>query len=209
MQLDQPERGFAYSYDAPLDMRMDPTSGQSAADLVNGATPQELARILRDYGDERFARRIARAIELEREREPFTRTERLADVVRTAIPAATRRTGGHPAKRTFQALRIAVNDELGMLDRGLDAALALTRPGGRIAVIAFHSLEDRMVKRRFESWVGRCVCPPGLPVCGCGVHSKVELLTRKAVRASEEEQARNPRAASALLRAVRVREHAA
>ena len=203
MQLDQPARGFAYSYDAPLDMRMDQSSGRTARDVLADAPEHELERILRQYGEERFARRIAHAIVQRRGDAPLERTAELAELVRRAVPAATRRKGGHPAKRTFQALRIEVNDELGMLDRGLDAAFELLKPGGRLLVISFHSLEDRMVKRRIEKWRGHCTCPPGLPVCGCGWVSLVEPLTRGAVQASADEAAENPRAVSARLRAVR------
>jgi 16S rRNA (cytosine1402-N4)-methyltransferase len=200
MQLDQPERGFAYSYDAPLDMRMDQSGGDSAADLLNACPEAELVRILREYGEERFARRIARSIVQRRAEQPFARTGQLVDVVRASIPARAREKGGHPAKRTFQALRVAVNDELGMLDRGLDAALELLEPGGRLLVISFHSLEDRIVKQRFESWTGKCTCPPGLPVCRCGAVAKVSVPHRRGYVAGPEELAENPRAASARLR---------
>jgi 16S rRNA (cytosine1402-N4)-methyltransferase len=201
MQIDQPERGFSYATDAPLDMRMDPRHGASAADLVNGADAGELERWLRDYGDEKFARRIAQRIVERRVDTPFERTADFADVVRGAIPAGERhKRRGDPAKRTFQALRIAVNDELGMLDRALDAALDLLAPDGRLAVISFHSLEDRMVKQRFVAWEGRCTCPPGIPVCGCGAKQVARTLTKRAVAASDAELAVNPRASSAKLR---------
>ena len=209
MQLDQPERGFAYSYDAPLDMRMDPGSPGTAADLVNEAPEAELTRILREYGEERYARRIARAIVARRAERPFERTADLVDVIRGAVPAPARFGHGHPAKRTFQALRIAVNAELEMLDEGLDAALALLRPGGRLVVISFHSLEDRMVKRRFEHWASDCICPPGLPICACDKQAEVVPLTRKPVEADLAEVEANPRAASAKVRAVRKLEVAA
>jgi 16S rRNA (cytosine1402-N4)-methyltransferase len=206
LQLDLRERGFAYSYDAPLDMRMDSSRGPTAADVVNTYPAAELARILRDYGEERFARRIADRIVAEREKEPFTTTARLSELVRDAIPAATRRTGGHPAKRTFQALRIAVNDELAVLERALPAAVAATALAGRIAVLSYHSLEDRLVKRVFAS-ASESAAPPGLPVVPEQYQPKFRLLTRGAEPPSEAETAENPRAASAKLRAAeRVRE---
>jgi 16S rRNA (cytosine1402-N4)-methyltransferase len=204
MQLDQPERGFSYAHDAPLDMRMDPSAGASAADLVAELDAPDIERILREFGEERHARRIARGIVRRRESGPITRTGELVDVVLGSIPVAARHApGGHPARRTFQALRIAVNDELAMLDEGLDAALELLAPGGRLVVLSFHSLEDRIVKRRIEAWAGRCTCPPGLPVCGCGAVRRAEPLTRKALRPTPEEVAANPRAASTRLRAAR------
>jgi 16S rRNA (cytosine1402-N4)-methyltransferase len=205
-QLDEADRGFAYAQDAPLDMRMDQTGGRTAADIVNGYPAAELARVLREYGEERFARRIADAIISERSREPINSTARLSAIVRDAIPAATRRTGGNPAKRTFQALRIEVNDELGTLRRALPAALGLLAVGGRIAVLAYHSLEDRIVKREL---VDRATdqTPPGLPV-SIGA-PELRLLTRGAERPGEAEVAGNPRAASARLRAAeRTREAA-
>ena len=206
LQLDMRERGFAYSYDAPLDMRMDSSRGITAAEIVNTYPAADIARILRDYGEERFARRIADKIVAEREREPFTTTARLSDLVRDAIPAATRRTGGHPAKRTFQALRIAVNDELPVLERALPAAVAATGLGGRIAVLSYHSLEDRLVKRAFAK-ASESAAPPGLPVVPEQYQPKFRLLTRGAEPPTEAEIAENPRAASAKLRgAERVRE---
>ncbi|MEY9929545.1 16S rRNA (cytosine1402-N4)-methyltransferase [Catenulispora sp. GP43] len=206
LQLDMRERGFAYSYDAPLDMRMDSSRGITAAEIVNTYPAADIARILRDYGEERFARRIADNIVAEREREPFTTTARLSDLVRDSIPAATRRTGGHPAKRTFQALRIAVNDELPVLERALPAAVAATGLGGRIAVLSYHSLEDRLVKRVFAK-ASESAAPPGLPVVPEQYQPKFRLLTRGAEPPTEAEIAENPRAASAKLRAAeRVRE---
>jgi 16S rRNA (cytosine1402-N4)-methyltransferase len=206
LQLDMRERGFAYSYDAPLDMRMDSSRGITAAEIVNTYPAADIARILRDYGEERFARRIADKIVAERDREPFTTTARLSDLVRDAIPAATRRTGGHPAKRTFQALRIAVNDELPVLERALPAAVAATGLGGRIAVLSYHSLEDRLVKRAFAK-ASESAAPPGLPVVPEQYQPKFRLLTRGAEPPTEAEIAENPRAASAKLRgAERVRE---
>jgi 16S rRNA (cytosine1402-N4)-methyltransferase len=199
-QLDDPRRGFAYSYDAPLDMRMDTAGPLTAADVVNTYPADRLARLLRDYGEERFARRIADALVRERGQAPFTSTLRLAQVVRDSIPAPARRTGGNPAKRTFQALRIEVNGELEALHRALPAALDAMAVGGRIAVLAYHSLEDRAVKRAL---VGRAAdtTPPGLPVPLPGSRPQFRLLTRGAERPGEQEVAENPRAASARLRA--------
>lgn len=208
MHIDEAARGFSYMQDGPLDMRMDPTVGESAAALLATWDSSQLERALREYGEEPNARRIARAICREREHATIERTSHLVDVIERAIPARDRLKTGHSARRTFQALRIAVNDELGMLDRGLESALRVLAPGGRLLVISFHSLEDRMVKRRFADWRGRCTCPPGLPVCACGAHALVDSLTRKAVVASARETAMNPRAASARLRAVMKRESA-
>jgi len=207
-QLDDPERGFAYALDAPLDMRMDRSQDRTAADVVNGYPPAELARILRDYGEERFARRIAGAVARERATAPITSTQRLSAIVKDAIPAATRRTGGNPAKRTFQALRIEVNDELGTLRRALPAALDLLAVGGRVVVLAYHSLEDRIVKREL---VRRSTdqTPPGLPVPADAAAPQFRLLTRGAERPDSEEVTANPRAASARLRAAeRIRQAA-
>ncbi|MCU1669750.1 MAG: mraW [Blastococcus sp.] len=200
LQLDRPDRGFSYSADAPLDMRMDPTAPRTAADVVNTYSPGELARVLRVYGEERFASRIAKAIDRERARAPFTRTGRLAELVRDSIPAATRRTGGHPAKRTFQALRIEVNDELGALTRALPAAIDALAVGGRIAVITFHSLEDRIVKQTLAAGALDRT-PPELPVPLPEHGPVLRLLTRGGEAASESETAANPRAASARVRA--------
>ncbi len=200
LQLDRPDRGFSYAADAPLDMRMDPSAPRTAADVVNTYPAADLARVLRVYGEERFATRIAQAIARERERAPFTHTERLAHLVRDSIPAATRRTGGHPAKRTFQALRIEVNDELGVLERALPAALDALAVGGRIAVITFHSLEDRIVKQTLAAGaVDRT--PPGLPVPLPELGPTLRLLTRGGEAPSDAEVAANPRAASARVRA--------
>ena len=197
-QLDRAERGFSYRHDGPLDMRMDRTSGTSALDLVATASEAELARLLADYGDERFAGRVARAIVAAR---PVTTTGRLAEVVREAIPAATRRSGGHPARRTFQALRIAVNDELGQLPGALDELIDRLVPGGRIAVISYHSGEDRIVKYRLRrAATGDCGCPPELP-CVCGARPTLRLLWRGGRRPTETEIASNRRAESAHLRA--------
>jgi 16S rRNA (cytosine1402-N4)-methyltransferase len=200
LQLDRPDRGFSYSADAPLDMRMDPDGPRTAADVVNTYSSGDLTRVLRVYGEERFASRIAAAITRERDREPFTRTARLAELVRDAIPAATRRTGGHPAKRTFQALRIEVNDELGVLERALPAALDALAVGGRIAVITFHSLEDRIVKQTFAAGAADRT-PPGMPVPLPELAPVLRLLTRGGEAPSDAETAANPRAASARIRA--------
>ena len=208
LQLDEADRGFAYAQDAPLDMRMDPTTGQTAADVVNGYDGRALARVLREYGDERFASRIADAVVRERAREPFTGTARLAELVRTAIPAATRRTGGHPAKRTFQALRIEVNDELGVLRRALPAAVDALSVGGRIVVMSYQSLEDKVVKAELVHRSTTDV-PVDLPFVPEGSSPELRLLVRGAEQASEQEVAANPRAASVRLRAAeRLREAA-
>ena len=200
MQIDRPERGFSYAADAPLDMRMDASAPRSARDVVNEAGERELADIFRRYGEERFSRQIARAIVRRRAEQPFERTGDLVEVVRSAIPAPRRFGDGHPAKRVFQALRIVVNEELESLEQALPAALRLLRPGGRIAVISFHSLEDRIVKRFFAAEARGCTCPPDLPVCVCGKEPSLRLATRKAIRPSPAETAENPRAASARLR---------
>jgi 16S rRNA (cytosine1402-N4)-methyltransferase len=201
MQIDRPERGFSYAADAPLDMRMDASASRSARDVVNEADERELADIFRRYGEERFSRQIARAIVRRRAERPFERTTDLVEVVRGAIPAPRRFGDGHPAKRVFQALRIVVNEELESLEEALPVALSLLRPGGRLAVISFHSLEDRIVKRFLAGQARGCTCPPDLPVCVCGKEPTLRLLTRKAVRPSPAETAENPRAASARLRA--------
>ena len=201
MQLDRPERGFSYATDAPLDMRMDPSQDESAAELVNEASERELQTIFRRYGEERYARQIARAIVRRRRSRPFERTSELVETIKASIPAPARFGEGHPARRVFQALRIAVNDELGQLEEALPAAIEMLRPGGRIAVISFHSLEDRIVKHTFRQEERGCTCPPDFPVCVCGRQPVVRVLTRKAVRPSARETAQNPRAASARLRA--------
>ena len=208
MQLDADERGFSYSRDTDLDMRMDPTTGITAGELVNTYSVADLSRVLSEYGEERFARRIAKAIEREREATPLTSSVRLAELVRDAVPAATRRTGGHPAKRTFQALRIAVNDELGALERAMPAAVTALNLGGRLVVLAYQSLEDRIVKRTFAAGAAS-TAPPDLPVVPESSQPRLRLLTRGAEQASEAEIEANPRAASVRLRAVeRVREAA-
>ncbi|MEP6697120.1 MAG: 16S rRNA (cytosine(1402)-N(4))-methyltransferase RsmH [Pseudonocardiales bacterium] len=200
LQIDDAARGFSYAHDAPLDMRMDPTAGRTAAEVVNGYPLAELARILGEYGEERFASRVAAAIVRERERAPLTSSSRLADLVRDAIPAAARRTGGHPAKRAFQALRIEVNGELDALRAALPAAIGHLRTGGRIVVLSYHSLEDRIVKRALAAAAANRT-PPGLPVVLPGTEPILRLLTRGAEQPGEDEIAGNPRAASARLRA--------
>lgn len=200
-QLDIPERGFSYNEDAPLDMRMNSGNNTTtAAEVVNTRNEADLTRILRVYGDERYASRIAREIVRRREEHPILTTFQLVDVVKAAIPAAARRHGGHPARRTFQALRIEVNHELDVLDRGLRAAIRWANPGGRICVISYHSLEDRIVKHVFTELSRGCTCPPDLPVCVCGNVPIVEVRTRRPLVASDEEVAANPRSRSALMR---------
>jgi 16S rRNA (cytosine1402-N4)-methyltransferase len=201
MQLDRPERGFSYATDAPLDMRMDPSAELSARELVNGTEEAELATIFRRYGEERYARQIARAIVRRRAEAPIELTGDLVEIVKRAIPTPARFGDGHPAKRVFQALRIAVNDELRALEEALPAAVRMLRPGGRVAVISFHSLEDRIVKRFFRDQARGCICPPELPICTCGHEPVLRELTRKPVRPAAVELERNPRAASAKLRA--------
>jgi 16S rRNA (cytosine1402-N4)-methyltransferase len=196
-QLDAPDRGFSYRTRGPLDMRLGPDAATPASELVNAAAETELRDIIFRYGEERFARRIAAAIVAAR---PIEDTTRLAEVVADAVPAPARRRG-HPARRTFQALRIAINDELEALRRGLDAAIDALRPGGRIVVISYHSLEDRIVKQRFAAGAVGCVCPPDLPVCGCGTVAELRLLTRRAIVAGDAEIEANRRARSARLRA--------
>ncbi len=200
MQVDRPERGFSYAVDAPLDMRMDPSAERSAREVVNEAGERELADVFRRYGEERFSRQIASAIGRRRSEQPYERTSELVETIREAIPAPRRFGDGHPAKRVFQALRIEVNDELGSLERALPSILSMLRPGGRVAVISFHSLEDRIVKRFFAAEARGCTCPPDFPVCVCGKEPRVRLVTKKAVRPSPAEVAVNVRSASARLR---------
>ena len=200
MQLDRPERGFSYAVDAPLDMRMDPSANYSARELVNEADEKGLADIFKRYGEERYARPIARAIVRRRTSQPFERTGDLVETIKASIPAPARFGEGHPAKRVFQALRIEVNDELGAVERALPAALEMLRPGGRLAVISFHSLEDRIVKRFLRSQEHGCTCPPDFPVCVCGSEPTLRATPRRAIRPSAAEIARNPRAQSARLR---------
>src|SRR6476619_3079127 len=201
MQLDRPERGFSYAVDAPLDMRMDPSQDESASDVVNTWSERDLVTIFRRYGEERYAKQIARAIVRRRREQPFERTGELVDTIKAAIPAPARFGDGHPAKRVFQALRIAVNDELDSLANALPAALEMLRPGGRLAVISFHSLEDRIVKRFLRERERGCTCPPDFPVCVCGHEPELRALQRRPIRPGQAEVAANPRSASARLRA--------
>jgi 16S rRNA (cytosine1402-N4)-methyltransferase len=203
MQVDTWERGFSYSYDAPLDMRMDPDQNLTAREIVNAWDESRLERLLRDYGEERYAQRIARQLARARRRGELTSTHQLVEVIKTAVPVPAHFAGGHPARRTFQALRIAVNDELAQLDAALPTAWAILSPGGRLAAISFHSLEDRRVKRFLADRARGCVCPPEIPVCVCGHHPEAELLTRRAVAPSRGEAESNPRSKSAHLRAAR------
>jgi 16S rRNA (cytosine1402-N4)-methyltransferase len=203
MQVDTWERGFSYAYDAPLDMRMDPTQTLTAAEIVNTWDERRLARLLRQYGEERYASQIARAIGRTRRRHEFASTQELVDAIKTAVPIPAQFAGGHPAKRTFQALRIAVNDELVQLEEALPLAWDLLGTGGRLAAISFHSLEDRLVKRFLVARARGCVCPPELPICVCGRQPEAELLTRRAVAPTPGEVAANPRSKSAHLRAAR------
>jgi len=201
MQLDRPDRGFSYAADAPLDMRMDPTQDVTAAELVNTWDERDLVSIFRRYGEERYAKQIGRAIGRRRKEQPFERTGELVDAIKAAIPAPARFGEGHPAKRVFQALRIAVNDELGSLEAALPAALEMLRPGGRLAVISFHSLEDRIVKHFLRERERGCTCPPDFPVCVCGNEPELRAIQRRPVRPSQAEIAANPRSSSARLRA--------
>jgi 16S rRNA (cytosine1402-N4)-methyltransferase len=203
MQVDTWARGFSYAYDAPLDMRMDPEQELTAADIVNTWEERRLARMLRDYGEERYASQIARALNRARRREPLSSTHQLVEVIKSAVPIPAHFAGGHPARRTFQALRIAVNDELAQLDAALPLAWDVLTSGGRFAAISFHSLEDRRVKRFLAGLARGCICPPELPVCVCGHSPDAELLTRSAVVPTPGETAANPRSKSAHLRAAR------
>lgn len=200
-QLDQPARGFSYMQDAPLDMRMDQSEGATAAALLNTLSEQELTHILYTYGEERWAARIAKFIVAARDKRPFATSGQLVEVIKQAVPAGARDKDQHPAKRSFQALRVMVNRELEALEQGIDTAIGLLKPGGRLAVISFHSLEDRIVKEKFRYHASDCVCPPGLPVCVCGHRREIRLLNRKPVTAGPAEVAANPRSRSALLRA--------
>ncbi|WP_052330210.1 16S rRNA (cytosine(1402)-N(4))-methyltransferase RsmH [Thermicanus aegyptius] len=199
-QLDEEERGFRYQEEAPLDMRMDRRQSLTAYEVVNEWPEGELTRIIREYGEERFARSIARRIVERRKTAPIATTGELVEVIKEAIPAPARRTGPHPAKRTFQAIRIAVNRELEVLGKALHLAIERLKPGGRIAVISFHSLEDRIVKETFQEYAAGCTCPPDFPVCVCGKEPIVKIITRKPILPSEEEIETNPRARSAKLR---------
>src|SRR2546425_8495888 len=203
MQIDTWERGFSYSYDAPLDMRMDPGQELDARTVVNDWDERRLAQLFRSYGEERFARQIARAITRRRERAGIETTNELVETIKSAVPAPARFGGGHPAKRVFQAIRIAVNDERGSLERALPPAWDVLRSGGRLAAISFHSLEDRRVKRFLVDRARGCICPPDLPVCACGRTPEAELLNQRAIVPTPGEVAQNPRAASGRLRAAR------
>jgi 16S rRNA (cytosine1402-N4)-methyltransferase len=209
MQVDTWERGFSYSYDAPLDMRMDPGQELDAREVVNTWDEPRLAKLFRSYGEERFAGQIARAIVRRRTRAPLETTFDLVDTIKSAVPVATQFGRGHPAKRVFQAVRIGVNDELGALDRGLPAAWDLLRPGGRLAAISFHSLEDRRVKRFLVERARGCICPPEFPICICNRTPEAELVTTRAVAPTQGEVAANPRSASGKLRVARKLELAA
>ncbi len=200
-QLDTPERGFSYHHDAPLDMRMS-QEGPSARDLVNTLGEQELAEIIFRYGEDRSARRIAQGICKARESAPIETTAQLAEIVKASVPAAVRRAEGHPARKTFQALRIAVNGELDRLQEGLTAGFELLKPGGRLAVITFHSLEDRIVKQQMHDWCQGCICPKDFPVCVCGRKPRGKLVYKKGLAPSVQEIAENPRARSSRLRVI-------
>jgi 16S rRNA (cytosine1402-N4)-methyltransferase len=203
MQVDTFTRGFSYAYDAPLDMRMDPDQELTAGEIVNTWDERRISRLLREYGEERYAPQIARAIGRARRRSELTSTQQLVEAIKAAVPIPAQFAGGHPARRTFQALRVAVNDELGQLDAALPVAWELLRPGGRFAAISFHSLEDRRVKRFLVERARGCVCPPEIPICVCGHEPEAELLTRRAVAPTPGEVAANPRSKSAHLRAAR------
>ena len=199
-QLDKPERGFSYRYDAPLDMRMDQRQEQTAADIVNNYKQEQLTEIINKYGEENWAARIASFIVEQRKEEPIKTTSELVEVIKAAIPASARRTGGHPAKRTFQALRIAVNNELEIIETAIKDAVDSLKPQGRICIISFHSLEDRIVKHTFKDLAQDCICPPKMPVCGCDEEAKIKIITKSAITASEVELEENYRARSAKLR---------
>ena len=201
-QLDNEQRGFSYMQDAVLDMRMDRSRGFTAKDVINGYSEAELYRIIKDYGEERWAKRIAQFIVRRRAEKEFTTTYELVDCIKAAIPANARREGPHPAKRTFQAIRIEVNDELGEIERAVDEYIDVLAPGGRLAVITFHSLEDRIVKERFNKRLHPCTCPPDLPECICGKTADVRKITGKPIVPSLEETEENPRARSAKLRII-------
>ena len=206
VQIDTPSRGFSFKENGPLDMRMDPGKQTlTAAEIVNTYNAADLARIIRKYSDEKWASRIADFIVRARESEPIETSEQLVAIIKAAIPASARRAGGHPAKRTFQALRIEVNGELDVLKQGLESAIRWLNPGGRIVVISYHSLEDRIVKDVFQSMRDRCTCPPDLPVCMCGKKPILDVITRKPILPSAEEIERNPRARSAKLRVAQKR----
>lgn len=199
-QLDNAERGFTYREDVPLDMRMDTRAERTAADIVNGYSQQELYRVIRDYGEDRFAQNIAKHIVQAREKKPICTTGELCEVIKAAIPARMRAGTGHPAKQTFQAIRIELNQELQVLEQSVDRMIDRLSPGGRLCIITFHSLEDRIVKTRFRTNENPCICPPGFPVCVCGRVSRGRVITRKPVEPSAEELRENRRAKSARLR---------
>lgn len=199
-QFDEGERGFSYNHDAPLDMRMDQSAELTADIIINSWSEQEIARVLFQYGEEKFSRRIAKLIVERREKQPIQTTGELAEIIKEGIPAATRRTGGHPAKRSFQGLRIAVNDELGAFEEGLHQAVRCLAPGGRVSVITFHSLEDRICKQILSSYVAKCTCPPDFPMCVCGNQGQIKLINRKPIVPSELELEENSRSRSAKLR---------
>lgn len=199
-QLDAPERGFSYQKDAPLDMRMDRKAALDAAEIVNRYDEKSIAKLIRDYGEEKWAARIAAFIVKARTESGIETTGRLVEIIKAAIPASARREGPHPAKRTFQALRIAVNDELGALKEAIGGAVSILKPGGRLCIITFHSLEDRIVKTEFQERENPCICPGDFPVCVCGRKQELKAITRKPVIPSEKEQEENPRARSAKLR---------
>jgi len=201
-QLDTPERGFSYHEDAPLDMRMDDRAALSAYDVVNGYGVEGLAGIIKDYGEERFAFRVANAIAREREKQPINSTVQLAEIIKSAIPAANRREGPHPARRTFQAIRIEVNGELAELGRAIENAHDLLNPGGVLAVITFHSLEDRIVKQAFKKFENPCTCDPRAPMCTCGKVPTAKILTKKPLAPGDEELEINPRSRSSKLRGI-------
>jgi len=200
--VEDPERGFSYQTDGPLDMRFDRSQDLTAATVVNEYSEEELERIIREYGEERFARRIARFIVERRAIKPIETTLELVEIIKDAIPAAARRRGHHPAKKTFQAIRIEVNQELKKLEKSLGMAIKWLKPGGRIAILSYHSLEDRLVKQTIRAWTSPCTCPPKSPVCVCGQQPIAKLITRKAVRPTKEEIEKNPRARSARLRVI-------
>jgi 16S rRNA (cytosine1402-N4)-methyltransferase len=201
VQFDRAERGFSYRFDAPLDMRMNQSQELNAAEVVNAYSHGDLSRIIREYGEERWANKIAASIVRTRQKRRIETTFELVDIIKNAIPAAARRKGGHPAKQTFQALRIEVNNEIGILEKAFRDAVTWLAPGGRLVIVAYHSLEDRIAKKVIQDLSTGCICPPGLPVCSCGKLASLTPITRKVVRPSSEEIANNPRAESARLRA--------
>ncbi|MCI8922511.1 MAG: 16S rRNA (cytosine(1402)-N(4))-methyltransferase RsmH [Lachnospiraceae bacterium] len=199
-QLDTKERGFSYRYDTPLDMRMDMRQNFSARDIINGYSEMELYRVIRDYGEDKFAKNIAKHIVKAREKKPIETTGELNEIIRAAIPAKMRVEGGHPSKRTFQAIRIECNRELEVLKESIEELIELLKPGGRLCIITFHSLEDRIVKTAFKTAQNPCICPPGFPVCVCGRKSKGKVVTGKPILPGEEELKENTRSKSAKLR---------